>query len=58
MDELVDPGLYVPAKQAVGVVEPGGQKLPTVQGDGVIAPVEHTLPPGQVVQMAAPWLGL
>ena len=58
IEELVVPGLYVPALQAVGVVEPGGQKLPALQGDGVIAPGAQTLPPGQVVQLAFPWSGL
>ena len=58
IEELVVPGLYVPAKQAVGVVEPGGQKLPALQGEGVIAPGVHTLPPGQVVQLALPGSGL
>ena len=29
-----------------------------MQGEGVIAPGVHTLPPGQVVQLALPWVGL
>lgn len=58
IEKLVIPELYVPAKQAVGEVEPGGQKFPALQGEGVIAPGVHTLPPGQVVQLALPRLGL